>query len=40
VRHVIAQRLGREKWYRSFSVEIAEVSRSYAFDRETSGKRP
>ena len=33
VRHAAAQRAGREKWYRYFRVEIAEVSRSYGFDR-------
>jgi heme-degrading monooxygenase HmoA len=33
VRHVIAQRLGREKWYEYFRVEVAEVVRSYGFDR-------
>jgi len=33
VRHAVAQRLGREKWYRYFRVEVAEVARSYAFDR-------
>ena len=38
VRHVVAQRLGRDKWYRSFRVEVAEVARSYAFDREASAQ--
>jgi len=33
VRHVVAQRLGREKWYEYFRVEVAEVVRSYGFDR-------
>ena len=33
VRHVIAQRLGREKWYEYFRLEVAEVVRSYGFDR-------
>jgi heme-degrading monooxygenase HmoA len=33
MRHAVAQRLGRQKWYRYFRVEIAEVSRSYGFDR-------
>jgi heme-degrading monooxygenase HmoA len=32
-RHAVAQRLGREKWYRYFRVEVAETSRSYGFDR-------
>ena len=34
LRHVVAQRLGREKWYEYFRVEVAEVVRSYAFDRK------
>lgn len=33
LRHVVAQRLGREKWYDYFRVEVAEVVRSYGFDR-------
>ncbi|MFQ5666750.1 MAG: antibiotic biosynthesis monooxygenase family protein [Candidatus Binatia bacterium] len=33
LRHVAAQRLGRDKWYRYFRVEVAEVVRSYGFDR-------
>jgi heme-degrading monooxygenase HmoA len=27
--HQRAQQLGREKWYRDFSVEIAQIDRSY-----------
>ncbi|MCB2018733.1 MAG: antibiotic biosynthesis monooxygenase [Hydrogenophaga sp.] len=27
--HLMAQRLGRERWYASYSVEVAEVVRSY-----------
>jgi heme-degrading monooxygenase HmoA len=38
LRHVVAQRLGREKWYRYFHLEVAEVSRSYGFDREAKSK--
>ena len=33
LRHEVAQRLGRDKWYEAFSVEVAEVTRSYSFDR-------
>ena len=33
VRHITAQRLGREKWYEFFRIEIAEVARSYGFER-------
>jgi heme-degrading monooxygenase HmoA len=32
-RHLVAQRLGREKWYESYSIEVAEVVRSRRFDR-------
>jgi len=35
LRHVVAQQLGRDKWYESFSVEVAEVGRSYRFDRNS-----
>jgi len=34
VRHIVAQRTGREKWYEYFRVEVAEVARSYGFDRK------
>ena len=27
--HLMAQRLGRERWYASYPVEIAEVTRRY-----------
>ena len=30
-RHFIAQKNGQEKWYQSYSVEIAEISRSYHY---------
>ena len=29
--HLEAQRMGRERWYASYEVDIAEVQRSYAF---------
>ena len=29
--HLAAQQLGRERWYASYEVDIAEVRRSYAF---------
>ncbi len=35
LRHVVAQRQGRENWYDYFRVEVAEVVRSYGFDRKT-----
>lgn len=30
--HAIAQQLGREKWYRWYSVEVVEVKRFYRFE--------
>ena len=27
--HLMAQQLGRERWYASYSVEVAEVKRAY-----------
>lgn len=27
--HLMAQRLGRERWYASYSVEVAEITRRY-----------
>jgi heme-degrading monooxygenase HmoA len=32
--HLEAQRLGRERWYTSYSVEVARVERGYAFGRD------
>jgi heme-degrading monooxygenase HmoA len=34
--HNIAQKLGREKWYKSYSVEIVKIERSYYFKQSTS----
>lgn len=31
--HLVAQKLGRERWYRSFKTRIARVERDYAFER-------
>ncbi|ENW79171.1 hypothetical protein F909_03498 [Acinetobacter sp. ANC 3929] len=28
--HLVAQRLGKEKWYQDFSVEICKVERAYS----------
>jgi len=33
VRHIVAQRLGRQKWYDYFHLEVAEVARTYSFER-------
>ncbi|MEU6810509.1 hypothetical protein ABZ920_16245 [Streptomyces sp. NPDC046831] len=32
--HLEAQRLGRARWYASYSVEVPRVERAYAFTRE------
>lgn len=29
--HAQAQKMGREKWYKSYSVQVVEVKREYAF---------
>ena len=29
--HVLAQQLGREHWYESYTVQVAEVTRAYCF---------
>jgi heme-degrading monooxygenase HmoA len=29
--HVLAQQLGRERWYESYSVQVAEITRDYRF---------
>lgn len=31
--HLMAQKLGRERWYASYVVEVAEVRRSYSHPR-------
>lgn len=33
VEHAEVQRLGRERWYRSYRVRVCRVEREYAFDR-------
>lgn len=30
--HLLAQQYGRERWYRAYSVEIAQINRRYAFN--------
>jgi heme-degrading monooxygenase HmoA len=32
-RHLVAQKSGREKWYESYKIEVAEVLRANAFER-------
>jgi heme-degrading monooxygenase HmoA len=31
--HLSAQKLGRERWYKSYRVRVAKVERAYGFDR-------
>ena len=31
--HVLAQQAGRDRWYRSYSVQVAEVTREYRVPR-------
>lgn len=35
MRHVEAKKLGRQKWYEYYKIEIAEVFRQSEFERET-----
>lgn len=35
--HLVAQRLGREKWYQSFKTRICKVEREYGFERKEMG---
>lgn len=30
--HLLAQQFGRERWYRAYSVEVAQIHRHYAFN--------
>ncbi len=32
--HLMAQQLGRERWYESYTVQVAEVTRDYRFPSE------
>jgi len=31
--HLLAQQLGRERWYESYTVQVAKVTRNYCFER-------
>ncbi|WP_448564720.1 antibiotic biosynthesis monooxygenase family protein [Thalassotalea ganghwensis] len=33
VDHQVAQKFGKNKWYQSYQVEVAEIKRSYATER-------
>jgi len=39
VRHRMAQRLGREKWYEYYKIDVAQVVRQNAFERPASAVR-
>jgi len=39
VRHRMAQRLGREKWYEYYKIDVAQVVRQNAFERPASAAR-
>src|SRR5690242_18507523 len=39
VRHRVAQRLGREKWYEYYKLEVAEVVRQNVFERPATAAR-
>jgi heme-degrading monooxygenase HmoA len=38
--HLLAQKYGRERWYRQFAARICRVERAYSFDVEKSGQAP
>jgi len=33
--HLLAQRLGKERWYAAYSVQVAEIHREYAIDSQS-----
>ena len=35
VDHLVAQKLGRQQWYKTYRVRIARVERAYEFDAKT-----
>ena len=35
VDHLVAQKLGRQKWYETYCVRIARVERAYGFEAKT-----
>lgn len=37
--HLEAQRLGRERWYETYSVQVAQVTREYRADSPSTHKR-
>lgn len=33
--HLVAQKLGRERWYAAYHVQIARIEREYSFPKDT-----
>lgn len=33
VRHLAAQRIGRERWYEDYQVRVGKIERQYGFER-------
>ena len=40
VRHRQAQKLGKSKWYRDYSVKVCKVERDYSFEIDNAGHTP
>jgi len=38
--HVLAQQLGRERWYESYVVQVAHITREYRFGNKDYGTQP
>lgn len=38
--HLLAQKYGREKWYRSFALRVCRVERSWQFSAQENEQRP
>lgn len=34
IEHSLAQKLGQQKWYQSYKVEVVEIKRSYSFGQQ------
>ena len=34
IEHQVAQKLGKEKWYKNYTIRIAEVKREYSFSQK------
>ena len=40
VRHRHAQKLGKSKWYRNYSVKVCKVEKDYSFEIDNAGYTP